>query len=239
MAISCRISSDYKTSGQITDFIHNCDSVMNVRKFTVRQVLFPNLFDNIRTGDNDTLDYTINGVPSSLIIPSGFYSVSELTTYLNANIAGATFAYNSLTKVIDVTNTSGFTLVLLDTSTIKKNLGYINDVTILDTVTQGLPYDPNLYNYTHVFLTSNKLSGVQNMMAENHRRIPVFAVIPIDVPYGEIVNFRPYIEDIDSIYYPARDNISEIDVQMRDKEGNIVLLPENHNIEIILHLEPT
>ena len=239
MAIRCRISSDNRTSGRNTDFIHDCDSVMNIRKFCLAQVYMPNLFDNIRANENDQLNYSINAISNSLIINKGFYSVSELTTYLNANIAGVTFAYNSLTKVIDVTNATGFDLVLLGTSTINKKLGFTDDFTVGNGLTLGLPDPPNLYNYTHLFITSNKLSGVLNMMAEKHQRFNVIGVIPVDKPYGEILNYRPYIEKIDSLHYPERSNISEIDIQIRDKDGNIVDMPDNQNVEIILYLTPT
>jgi hypothetical protein len=236
MALLYRISSKDKSSGSTCDFVFDADQTVNARKITVSQVQFPNLFPNVREGINDTISWT----GGTVTIPEGFYSISELTVYLTANMADLTWDVDTA-GVITITN-AGAEVTILAASL----AGFFNmigaPVSTDYTVAVGLntlPYFPNLLSHTQLYLLSRSLSSGHNLLTHDRLRMPVIATIPLTVAYGEVQTYRPTIEDIDSVVFENRHQIGETDIKLVDCEFRQVYLDPNHTLDVLLHVVPT
>jgi len=221
-------------------FEHSADIVVNAKSVTVKHISFPNLFPNIRAGDNNVLSYSVGATNTVLQVPHKFYTVTELCDYLTANVTGVTFAFDTDSGKIKITNNSGDIFVIREQSTIASSLGQVVlPYGISNGADYTVEYEPNLFSYTEVYLTSRVLSSGHNLLTDNGKRLAVIATIPITVPYGALQVYHPNIEDVDTIVYEEPNNITSVDINLTDSRGRTVYIPRNHGLDISLYITPT
>ena len=95
MSILYRVDSRNRDSDSKsnTEFSVNCVPTHCVTA-QLKQIIIPNVFDNIRAspaGDaNSTFSYETGGVPATVVIPDGFYTIDDLITLLESALVAPT-----------------------------------------------------------------------------------------------------------------------------------------------------
>lgn len=207
------------------------------------QVILPNLFTNIQSSppnnNNSTFLYETGGVPTSFVIPDGFYSISTLIDYIETQLSALviTFTIDPDTSQLTLTNGGGATFEVInsdDGNIIADVLGITITETVesLGTTTFGNP--PNLFSHNQIYVSSRRLCNSFNLISQE-QRLPIIAVVPIDVPYGGIINYQP--ADPQVIYFESNYPITEADIQIVNHYGEVLHLPSNHHINILIEAE--
>ena len=242
MPIIYRIDSRDRLNSSLsnTDFVVNTDPVATLSA-QVKMVIVPNVFNNIRSlpesDANATYSYEIGGVPGSFTIPDGFYNITQLITYIEAQIA-VTIVADANTGLLTLTNNTGADFEIItyaDGNLIGDVLGISATSTLANGASSTFGNKYNLYSYQMVYIASRRLSDGFNVVS-GAGRFPVIATVPIDVEYGGLIYYE--VAEQHEIIYPSTNNIEEIDIQLVNHYGHVIPLPPNYHIQVLVEFQP-
>ena len=241
-----RVSSDFKQVGfseSNTNFIQ-CYNNIHANEGVVRCVMkscdIPNVFYNIdnigynftNTGNNKFVWLDASNITQITTLPRGQYTISQLLTAINLILFPAytpngsvKLIYNPITQKIEISNTSGQSFGISVNSTIAPYLGMLSDVPW--TTTSSVPFAgfPNLAGIQEVYITSQKISDGSNMIVASNTMYPVILNVQMSVPFGAFQHYETNHPEIDDIEYPSISqgtSIRQVDIQLRDRFGNIL-----------------
>lgn len=201
---------------------------------------------NFQNIGNNRFIYTNSGnVQVSVVIPPGQYSIDQILTIINNDIVlnglytptnGITFSLDSITGKVKYTNTTGSQLFGINnglnipnfpnlTSTLSNYLGFQDGTPWQYVLNKTALNFPNLNGLAEVYITSQKMSDFSSLIAGYGIVFPVILNIPLDKPFGSYVNYRNYNPELADIEFPSITqgvNLQSIDLQVRDKWGNIL-----------------
>jgi len=215
----------------------------------------PNVFYNIddtgynfqNLGNNRFIYRNSAGGDISVVIPPGQYTIQQVLDIINADIVvngnytpsnGIILTLNPLTGKIEYTNTTGFQsfgvndgqfIPAFPWSTMSNYLGFQNGEPWAYTPFVAASNFPNLNGLAEVYLTSQKMSDFSSMVVGYGIVYPVILNVPLDKPFGNYVNYRNYNPELADIEFPSITqgvNLQSIDLQVRDRWGNIVSVGE-------------
>ena len=87
-----------------------------------------------------------------------------------------------------------------------------------------------------MFVASKVLSKGSNFIDANQRQeLPVFAVIPCDVPFGSIKHYETEHDDLDIVNYNSETDLQTIDIRLYDGRGTLLNF-EGEDVNIILKI---
>jgi len=249
-----RISSIHKNraSDTNTDFHINLNRMLetnNIIRVVFKSMTFANVVYNvIDQGDrkNNIFKYEINGTPYTFEPESGFYSISQILPLLQNHIqnnldsqlgpgVGTITLSLDASKYKIVFDFSGWTPTLngadVDAS-LNKLLG--NNLSVVGPIN---PYvfnnNPNLYGITDLYITST-LIAEQNLVDSDVESHDILARIPVTVPYGTIQKYESSDDELDSITYKSTRNYDSLSIQLRDLDMNIIDLPCEQPVTLLL-----
>jgi hypothetical protein len=199
----------------------------------------PNVFYNIaatgynfaNTGNNVFYWTNSTGTNISTVVPPGQYTLVDLLAVINATLllyyplGNTILKINSAKQKVYLENTSGMSIGVFASGTISPYLGITVDFpwnSALGRTASGLP---NLSGIQEVYVTSQKISDCSNMVVAANTMFPVILKIQIDKPFGEFVHYASQHPEIDDIEYPSLTqgtNLQLVDIQLRDRWGNIL-----------------
>jgi len=244
-----RVSSDFKQAGisnSNSDFYqcyNNCHAIERVTKVVMKSCDIPNVFYNINdkgynfqnTGNNQWLFTNNANEQKTIIIPVGQYTLAELINFMNAaltNVNGTGGAVqvqqNPTTKKLEyITNVPGYKFSQ-DQCTILKYLGFSSPSVWQYNATLAAQSFVNLSGISEVYVTSQKLADSSNMIVAESTVYPVILNVQMNVPFGEIEHYNTNHFEIDDIIYPSSEGttIRQLDIQLRDRFGNILDIGE-------------
>jgi hypothetical protein len=215
----------------------------------------PNVFYNINDtgynfqnlGNNRFIYRNSAGGDISVVIPPGQYTIQQVLDIINADIVvngnytpsnGIILTLNPLTGKIEYTNTTGFqsfgindgqVIPAFPWSTMSNYLGFQNGEPWAYTPFVAASNFPNLNGLAEVYLTSQKMSDFSSMVVGYGIVYPVILNVPLDKSFGNYVNYRNYNPELADIEFPSITqgvNLQSIDLQVRDRWGNIVSVGE-------------
>jgi len=246
MGIIVRIDSRDKSATNQTNTNFNVNlHPIHTKTARVKQIIIPNLFDNIRSSptsdNNSTFSYETGGVPGSITIPDGFYNMANLITYMETELVALliTFVLNDDTGKITISNGGGATFNVLnldDGNLFADVLGIRTSEIVNGGADKILLNKANLYSYQMVYVVSNKLSNSYNLLSSGGR-LPIICTVPILPPYGGIINYEPSTEH--DIFYGSDNNLENIDISLVNHNGEVITLPSNHHIQVLMELNMT
>lgn len=182
---------------------------------------------------HNKLDYIVNNIDYSLIIPSGNYSIDTLVNYLNNNVVNLVFSYNSSSFSISIN--SSYNFIIKNSSTILTILGF-NENTTYNSISNSLT-SPNAYDLSGVnsiIIFTNFLTG--NIDGRTKRNSNHLQVIPNDVANGNVLSFKNIYDNKMLIY---DNHINYIAIQLQDENRNILQLNgANWDISLSVQLIP-
>jgi len=239
-----RVNAKYRISGDPNNFVIKFDvrDLDNVKGIAVARACLNRAFPNIYSPIN-ILSYQPNlGSQINLTIPPAQYTATTLAaaiqlasggdwsvTYSAAPIDRFIFTYNNVV--------SG-SAQLLSSSSIAPYIGLTSDVLVPAVATPTtLPSPPSLQGPECVYIQSNFIAGSHCVdIPSNGSYIPFLCCIDFtNVPYGFSAYFEAKTPQIFQITY-ARESGTRLlqlfDVQVTDKFGNLLDLPENDNLDM-------
>jgi hypothetical protein len=239
-----RIKSSDKSRGTNNDFevkYNNLLDLHNIKAVSIKSVTFPNVFYNVK--NNWVFSYTDSVAGAQTVsINAGQYSLSELInilqTGINADITPRTVTitaepnYTQRTKKLSFTVSTGSITITADENT-KKYLG----------ITSDLLASPAGYAQEFADLGGEKIAYVYSQKLSRHKYIDekghqsIIAECPIVVPFGFLNVYESNSSDlIDTVEYESLTNLNDIDISLRDREGNLLELGNNHELSITLKI---
>jgi hypothetical protein len=220
----------------------------------------PNVFTNINETNNtisfyrrragDIFDFYTRQ------IPVGQYTITdllpELTTALSTVIGGSlvvTATYNTTTGRIELTATgttfdyirltSGGTPGTYAQSPLDPVIGNnTNDIILEGAGAVSLNLPPNLTGISEIYIHSQKLSPANT--AEAQGTFSALDVLSLTTtPYGGVASHYYKDPDMHQVAYApfkSVENLTDIDIKLRDSEGNLLILPDNFHFTLIVRL---
>ena len=197
----------------------NDSHLHQVKSIRFKSLTFANTMYNINAYNN-TLNYELVGVPKTVNIPVGSYTVATLVIAFNLAQADIVVANNATTNVFAFT--SGSNTKILATSTIGRVLGVTTDTV------NGLAYNGNqIYNLTYTYMIhvlSNALARSDNLISSNRKKWPVICSIPMDKGYSFLVHHeeKAGVDTADFSVHNGHVNLSSIDIKIVDDDYRVI-----------------
>lgn len=246
------------------DLASNGGVIDNVKGYIVHSAEVPNVFNNITTNNNN-YQVGFGGPATetdlNLNVPEGFYLIDDLISIMNAQIA-AQIAINGdaytfvLSKYgvfpnekiqIDVNGLSAGSCNLFSSdNTIYPTLGIFTTPNAIPPnvpvfISNGIPYQspnlPNLIGETACYIHSRILAP--NNLSEANGTFSVVDKINLDKPFGSMC-YTNYNDDTthENNYYPfeSRKTLRTIDINLRNAEGDLLVLPPNFYFSMMIKI---
>ena len=241
-----RVSSDFKQQGfsESNSNFQQCYNNIHANEGVFRVVMkscdIPNVFYNIdqtgfsflNTGNNKLVWVNASNVITSSTIPRGQYSITQLLSAINLSLFPAytpngsvKLIYNAITQKIEISNTSGQSFGISVNSTIAPYLGILSEVLWTTTISVPFAGFPNLAGIQEVYITSQKISDGSNMIVASNTMYPVILNVQMSVPFWAFQHYEtnhPEIDDIEYASISQGTSIRQVDIQLRDRFGNIL-----------------
>lgn len=198
------------------NFITNDNDLHQAYRVELKSAIIPNTQYNITSRDNK-IDYKIDGVLSSYTLEPGFYSLNDVVTKLNADVA-LDFSIVQYVSKLEVTDAAALTDFTIEDSSLLRLLGF-DDFT--NTTLKGIKIRasnfPNLYGLRHIYIGSNVLSNNLSMVTSEKEKYNVFCDIPVKVQHGQIQTEDNNRDTLDFVDFHFKKNISNIDIKLLDE----------------------
>jgi hypothetical protein len=227
----------------------------SVFRVKVIQTCIPFSFTEINTSNN-TLYYTYNGNPFNFTIPAGSYTILSLLSYIQTYLTGnhsvffnftfnqstnfATFAFASSGN----TGNHSFTFLHTDTNNkpILKQVGFTTSDIIFTcvggfaAVSSTSNQSVNIAPSKNLYIRSDNLQQTSSQEAIVNRcdTSDILAIIPINVPFSNYINF--YNND-NFIVYINNESIDNISLYLTDATSDDTLIGLVLNWSVTLVIE--
>lgn len=253
---SQRDSSSTGTPASFSLFLSNPIS-KSVKSSTFRikiiQACIPFSFTEINNSNN-IISYLFNGTPFTFSIPVGSYNIDSLLLLIRQFLESAhsiflDFTFNSSTNLATLafTNTNiGNKDISISTSganePVMRQLGFVN-TTVLFSCVGGLPtiiatsnQSVNVSPSKNIYIRSNNLiqPNSQEAIITKCRPSNIIGIVPINVPFGNYINFyntQTFGVDI------GNETIDFIDVFLSDSNNSNVIVGLLLNWTITIQIE--
>jgi hypothetical protein len=201
----------------------------------------PNVFYNIddrgynfsNTGNNKFVWTDDSNITQITTIPRGQYTITQLLALINTAIypsyiplGSVSLILNPITQKIEISNTSFAQIFGISiNSTIAPYLGMLSDVPLTPAPSVLFAGFPNLSGIQEVYITSQKISDGSNMIVASNTMYPVILNVQMSVPFGAFQHYEtnhPEIDDIEYTSISQGTSIRQVDIQLRDRFGNIL-----------------
>ena len=220
-------------SNKFTVNFQNVTELQAVNRVVIKNVSIPNVQYNIRPalGLNpvgNIFTYN-NGTVRTITVPTGNYDIDSLRAAINASAVaiadGLTVTQNAITKRLVFTSTVPISYLDHDSgNNMARTLGILDDSSpaVLSFTAQGLP---NISVHSNLYIVSRALAGSSNMISPTLKQLPVCAVIPVNVNFGDYIHYETQGWTIDDIHYTSFSSgvsLQEIDLAVYDGDANLI-----------------
>lgn len=242
-----RLSSEDKSignNGRFTiDLLSSGGIIDNVKGYIVHSIQCPNVFPNIPDYANIlTLIKATGPVTYNITIPVAYYFLDDLVTQLQTSINAVIADTVAVTKTgtfpnekINFVFTGDSYTFDYSESTIADQIGLLADQGAATNITMASI--PNLNGETDLYVHSRTLCP--NNLMEGTGSFSVLDKLNLDKPYGAMcyTNFNNDSTHFKK-YFPFESlkSIRTVQLTIRNRTGNILILPENFNISVMLML---
>ncbi len=204
---------------------------------SLESAILPNLETNINLYNN-RLYVRENGITNyTITIPERNYSASELAVQLETSLNDASglsydVIFNEQTKKFTITVALPNTFQILDgDASVNRLLGFVGATNIAATHTSAYIIDLSGISYMDI-----ELLGVPNGNLHSNKLRNIFARVPMAEPFGYYVSYinpdaEPSLRFTEDILYSLR-------IRLRRPDGQLVILPENSEVSIVLKAYP-
>lgn len=240
------INSRYRTanSRSTSDFTYSIGQSLEVDGITIKDISIPNVAYNINQYNNK-LSLTYGGASSTLTIPEGQYTVSQLSTYLETELTtlfgtALTITLDDITKKLTFTTTQLFRFSNKETdSPLSKLLGIPVGTSYYPLLEQAgftLHNPPQLQGPNNYLLASNVLAQGYGSILTNGKKVPIIMPVPVTVEWGQVEQYTSNDTELNTKNFARLQNIQNIDIKIYDDDLNIVDL-HDQDVEIVIKVK--
>ena len=226
-----KTNTDFTVSYKDSD----CQQVL---KCVVKDVFIPNQFYNITLINN-----TLRIFGGSLVLPAdikiniGQYNIDQLITELTDKINNALQTDTVVITKDPITNK----LIFTTTSTMNIFISSMAPVIGLTTSLSGgnindMQEPWNLNDLQFVQVHSNAVGSAHGIDASRGIISLIETVSLVETPFGAVAHRQNNDNMISEILYEQPRNMFNIDIRLRDQDGVLLDLPDNHNCTVILKI---
>jgi len=213
------------------------NDMQQVLKCIVKDVFIPNQFYNINENNNQLRILGGNmGLPENISITPGQYNIDQLISALKTAIDNelvtdnVTITKNTITNILTFTTSANLVISL---SSLCPVLGITTTLNGLVNVAQA-PW--NLNDLQFVQVHSNAVGSAHGIDA-SRGIISLIETVPLtETPFGGVAHRQNNDDVLSEILYDQPRNMFNIDIRLRDQDGVLLSLPENHNCTVILKI---
>jgi hypothetical protein len=189
---------------------------------SVQHAVIPYTFYNIDQYNN-RLDYTINGITTTLFINYGNYNPYSLITYLQSNIPYMTITYSVITNKFTFQH-ANYDFSFLSTSNCFALIGIpINTTTTSSSKTLTSPNCINLQSHMCLCLSTDLPTGHINNSNKYHNNI--LCSIPIEGNPFSMITYTNYNNLKSNLF---KNTLSTIQIKLIDQNNNLLELNGCH-----------
>jgi hypothetical protein len=221
------IDSRFRSSGTHENFVHHLGEgdFHQCRYVQLKDITFNNTMYNITVKNNRLTWFDSFSMQYDIIIPIGHYTSGELQQYINTTTTSVyplcpiQFSANTKTMRFTITNTSSFHLSPV--STILNVIGFENP----SQIDQTSHIATQMYNFLvtrHVHIISNALAECDAFIANNGKKYAVIASVPVNVPFGGVVNLSEEKTSADESFHNSNINLSTVDIRLVDNNFEVI-----------------
>lgn len=226
-----RINPTGTTSSNFIVSLGSSTQLADINRMAIKSISIPNTQYNIQsTGIHKNNIFTYNdGALNTIVIPSGNYNATNLASTITSSATaiadGLTMTLNTITGHFQFTSTTPITYLGPASGNIMaQTIGITTNSAPLVTAftAQGLPY---LNVHPNIYVSSVALSDGSAMISPTIGSIPVCAVVPIDQPFGSIIQYVTRQEHLDDIHYLSYANgktLQSVDLQLYDGDAQLI-----------------
>lgn len=242
-----RISSDDKSSGTNNKFTVNLEAsggvLDNVKGFIVHSSQVPNIFPNVPSYANSLQLVRQTGpVVYNISVDVGQYLITDFITALQFKI-NAAIGPDTVIITLDSQNKLNFSFsadnweLSYSNSTIRDIIGLSssNDGFFFTVATLANPV--NLIGETECYIHSRVLAS--NNLFEGDGAFSVVDKINLDKPYGSTC-YSNYNNDtthmISYFPYETKKTLRTIDINLRNRTGELMVLPDNYSFTMMIKI---
>lgn len=212
----------------INEFVFNLreQDLHEVNRVQFKEASIVNLLYNVYS-KNNTLDYNINGLDSSITIPEGFYTASSLQDVINGLQSDIVFNINTNTYKYDITSTTSS--YIRTSGTINKLIGFTIQNTPSTAYSGNHPV--NLIRTNFINVLSN-LAENDACVSSDQYKYKLICTIPVNLPFGYVLQKSEELDSADISVHEAHLNVSEINIKLVDDNFEPI---DVNGSEFILH----
>ena len=245
MSILLRVNSKYKNIGEsnanFTYDLLSSQAAASVTSITALSFTMNRLFTNIASYNNTLIFQDGSLVQYVQTITPAQYTANELLVQLNTfTIPGYTITWTLVNDKYQVVITGATPLLLLVSSTLATYIGLSATLTLVPAVPQILQSYPQLQHPDEIYVQSSIMATGSCLDTDQvGGSIPLLlAVGCANVPYGFSINYQTAQQEQYTSYsnkgVPMQ--LRSIGIQICDKYGNLLNIPENCFVDIIFRI---
>ena len=244
------IDSGDRDAGEINDFRVNIELPRHrIKLIEVYSVEIPNCVYPIRDNYNNTFKFTdTSATLRTFTIDEGSYTIDNLLSTLKGAMDGYGGTYNltysSITYKITISETSNtnFSLSVSDkNNTLWKLLGFNGTTDLTGTYTYtatsvfNISQEPSYIYLKSSLIHSSKDKIITANKLNKKSYVSCLCKIPLEVPFGEMIVFRPYVPLRFSV---EERSLSNMRFWLEDNNGNTLPMERDWSVGIILYSLP-
>jgi hypothetical protein len=165
---------------------------------------------------NNTLAYTVAGVPTTLVLPPGNYNIATFIIAFNGAQSSIVIADVATTNKFAFTSASITQILMAGGSTMSRLLGLTSD-TIAGTAYGGDVIYSMIYTYK-LHLVSDTLARNDNAITSNRKKYPIICSVALDVGFAYIKHHEEDRMTADYCILNGSSNLSTINLKMVDDD---------------------
>jgi hypothetical protein len=206
------INSNHNLTNNKSDAVFDFSEIELQEAYAVRlkDISITNLLYNVYV-KNNVLDYDFGGIPKSIVIPPGNYTSTTLQNVINGLQTDLVFSQSSASFKFSVTSAS--LSFLKSSSTIKSVLGFVDTGTASLSYELPLPFDLVRSHYINIL---SNLADSGNCFTSNKQNYGLIAQIPVNLPFGFILNQSQEKDSSDSHKFDSHVNLSQVRIKLAD-----------------------
>lgn len=238
------VNSEDRVSGTPASFqVQLTQPIPNVTHIGACQLVMPNSLHNVSSEEN-TLEFTKNGAPTTITVDPGYYTPDTLKDELNTKST----ASHSLTWTTDDTTRSFFGTyagagdaiitggTMLDILGMEAGQTATNGGAVWETAA-GKAWD--LSGEQEIFLTmpGSGVGGTITHKDLDKRDMPILSRVVVDVPSGEMIRKLDELHDYEMIRLKSGSSLKQnLEFRLTDRHNNPLNLRENTAVSFTLVL---
>ena len=212
------IDSSHKITGTESNFTvdFNNSQLRNIKSVSLVGLRTINSQPNVSTGINDVISYIYNGVPKSITIPEGQYSVVDFIDEVNGLQTDFILDLNVKTKRFEWTSV-GLPLTIIKDPVSDELIGLTqNLVDPIGAQTLTSQYVPDLSGLSIIHVSSEDLAA-GNSILSNGEHSNILSSIPVEAAYGfPLVYTSQTFDQNDNVRYKIHQDLNQLRIRLID-----------------------